>query len=386
MSQSYASEIRRKLHMYPETGTQLPMTLALLRQELETLGVSYTEDYGVSSIVATVNPEKSHFTIGIRADTDALPIQEQNDVPYCSRIDGHMHACGHDAHTAIALATLREIWNRREQINCRVKFLFQSSEEAAPSGAKRMVQDRVMEDIDCIVALHCDPSVEAGQIALSSGPQNATSDGFYLDFYGKSSHAAKQEEGIDAIMMAVRAYTDIEFMLAKEVAAKHPVIFNVGSIHGGEVNNVLCDHCTLHCSLRTQDDTVASYVQDKIQKIITAVASTAGGRATYTPNQHLPIVHNHERLTQQIDIAAQKVIGAENLRPHIRTSGGEDFSYFASEKPGCMFRLGVRNAEKGITYDLHQDRFDIDEAALEIGVNVFLQFILDNMNGIDFSE
>ena len=386
MLQSYVSEIRRKLHMYPEIGTELPKTLALLRQELDALGVPYTERYGISSIVATVNPEKSHFTIGIRADIDALPIQEQNDVPYCSRINGQMHACGHDAHTAIVLATLREIWNRREQINCRVKFLFQSSEEAAPSGAKLMVQDGVMEDIDCIVALHCDPSLNAGQIALSPGPQNATSDGFYLDFYGKSSHAAHQEDGIDAIMMAVRAYTDIEFMLAKEIAAKHPVIFNVGSIHGGEANNILCDHCTLHCSLRTQEDTIAIYVQDKIKKIIAAVASTTGGSATYTPNQHLPIVHNHEYLAQKLAIATRKVVGNENLRPHIRTSAGEDFSYFASVKPGCMFWLGVRNAEKGITYALHQDRFDIDETALEIGVKVFLQFVQDNMNGIVFAE
>lgn len=385
MIKEYASSIRRKLHMYPEVGYELPKTLALLRQELEQMGVPYTEQFGKSSIVATVNPEKSHFTIGVRADMDALPIQEANDVPYKSQIQGKMHACGHDAHTAIALTALRKVWEMRNEISCCVKFLFQSGEECAPSGAMLMARDGVMEDIDCIVALHCNPSLDAGQIALSSGAINATSDGFLLDFYGKSTHAANQEEGVDAITMAVRAYTDITFMIAKEIAAKKPVIFNVGSIHGGEANNIICDHCSMFCTLRTQEDSVAEYILDKIRRIIEAVAATADGRAVLTPRKHYPIMFNNEILTRRLHAAAEKVVGAENMHPATRGMGGEDFSYFAMQKPGSMFRLGVRNREQGIVHGLHQDRFDLDEAALEIGVKVFLQFILDNMNGIDFN-
>lgn len=381
----YASSIRRKLHMYPEVGYDLPMTLNLLRDELEHIGVPYTEQFGKSSIVATVNPEKAHFTIGVRADMDALPITEANDVPYKSQIIGQMHACGHDAHTAIALTTLKKVWEMRNEISCCVKFLFQSGEECAPSGAMLMAKDGVMEDIDCIVALHCNPSTNSGQIDIAPGATNATSDGFLIDFYGRSSHVANQEAGVDAISMAVRAYTDITFMIAKEISAKKPVIFNVGSIHGGEANNIICDHCTMFCTLRTQENAVAEYILDKIHRIIDAVAATSNGRAVFTPSKHYPITFNNAVLTQRLRAAAEKVVGLENINVATRGMGGEDFSYFAMEKPGCIYRLGVRNEGRGFVHGLHQDRFDLDEDALEVGVNIFLQFILDNMQGIAFN-
>ena len=379
MIQSYATQIRRQLHMYPEIGFELPKTLELIRTELDKLGVPYTEQYGKSSIVATVNPHITAFTIGVRADMDALPVQEKNDVPYKSRIDGQMHACGHDAHTAIALATLKEIWDKREQIACRGKFLFQSAEEHAPSGAMLMAQDGVMDDIDCIVALHCQSTMDVGCVGVMAGEQNATSDGFTIDFYGKSCHVANQNNGVDAIMMAVRAYTDIEFMIAKEFDSQTSVLFNVGAFHGGDANNVIADHCSMYCSLRTQKDDVAAYAFDKIQRIIDAVASTVGGHATLTRHKHYPILVNDETVSNHILAAAEKVVGKAGIKPYRRSMGGEDFSYFAQRKPACMFRLGVRNEEKGIVHGLHQDRFDIDEAALEIGVRIFVQFILDHM-------
>ncbi len=382
--ESYVVRMRRQFHKYPEIGFDLPKTLATLREELDKLGVPYTEEYGKSSIVATVNPEKDHFTIGVRADMDALPIEEQNDVPYRSCHEGKMHACGHDAHTAIALATLREIHEMRDQINCRVKFLFQPAEEFEPSGAMLMVQDGVMEGIDCIVGMHCDTNFDVGHLALRPGPLNATSDGFMLDFYGKSSHAARQHQGVDANVMAMRAFMDIELTVAKEISAKKPVIFNVGAIHGGIANNIICDHCSMFCTLRTWEDAVAQHMLDKIRRIIEAVASTADGRATFTLKKHYPIVHNNEKMTELFRAAAVKVVGEENMHVNERGMGGEDFSYFANEKPGAFLRLGVRNKEKGITVGVHNGRFDIDENALEIGVKAFKQFILDCQNGITF--
>ena len=376
--------IRRQLHMYPEIGFELPRTLELLRQELDGIGVEYTEQYGKSSIVATVNPEKSHFTIGVRADTDALPITERNDVPYCSKIDGQMHACGHDAHTAIALETLRRVYEMREQIHCRVKFLFQSAEEYAISGGKLMADDGVMDDIDCIVALHCDRYFKAGEIGLSSGPQGAISDGFHLEFHGKSAHVAGQQDGVDAIMMAVQAYTAIEFMLVKEFPASDRILFNVGTIHGGTTNNVIAENCTMYCTLRTHAEDKAEKAIRRIQEILKSVSGTMGGTAEYIPGKHYPVVYNDDIVTERIRLAAQKALGDGKILPRGRSMGGEDFSYFAQRKPGCMFRLGIRNDEKGIDHQIHTDRFDIDESAMEIGVRVFLQFILDNMNGIAF--
>ena len=382
--ESYVINARRRLHAYPEIGFDLERTLAFLREELEKMGVEYTEEFGKSSIVATINPEKTNFTIGVRADTDALPIQEQNDIPFKSKIDGQMHACGHDSHTAIALDTCRRINEMKDKINCRVKFLFQAAEEYPPSGAKLMALDGVMKDIDCIVALHVDTDRKVGEIALRPGARNATSDGFYLEFYGKTAHAASQQKGIDAIMMAVKAYTDIEFMIAKEIKAQDPIIFNVGSIHGGIANNIICDKCTMFCTLRTQKEENAEYILGKIKKIIASIAEVSGGDAKFIESKHYPIVMNNETVAERIRAAAEKVVGAENIKHRAQGMGGEDFSYFAKEKPGCMFELGVRNDELGYTVGVHNERFMLDEDALEVGVNIFVQFILDNMNGIKF--
>ena len=381
---SYVVRMRREFHMHPEIGFDLPCTLKTLRAELDRMGVEYTEEFGKSSIVATVNPEKDHFTIGVRADMDALPIQEENDVPYRSLHEGKMHACGHDAHTAIALATLREIHEMRDKINCRVKFLFQPAEEFEPSGAMLMARDGVMKDIDCIVGLHVDTNFDVGHLAITPGPQNATSDGFMLDFYGTASHAARQHLGVDANVMAMRAFMDIELTVAKEISAKKPVIFNVGAIHGGTTNNIICYHCSMFCTLRTWEDSVAEHILDKIHRIIEAVASTAGGRATFTLKKHYPIVHNDETMTALLRAAGVTVVGEENMHVNARGLGGEDFSYLSNEKPGAFLRLGVRNKEKGLTVGVHNGRFDLDEDALELGVKVFKQFILDNQNGIQF--
>ena len=379
--QSYVINARRQLHMYPEIGFDLERTLAFIKSELDKMGVEYTEKYGKSSLVATVNPEKTNFTIGIRADTDALPIQEENDIPFKSRLDGQMHACGHDSHTAMALDACRRINEMKDKINCRVKFIFQAAEEYPPSGAMLMARDGVMDDIDCIIALHVDTDRKAGEIAIRKGPRNATSDGFYLEFYGKTAHAANQQKGVDAIMMAVKAYTEIEFMIAKEIRAKDPIIFNVGAIHGGIANNIICDKCTMFCTLRTQKQENADYILAKIKKIIASIADVAGGEAKFVESKHYPIVINNETVADKIIAAAEKVVGKDNIKHREQGMGGEDFAYFALEKPGCMFELGVRNEELGYTIGVHNEKFMLDEAALPVGSDIFVQFVLDNMNG-----
>lgn len=380
----YAVDIRRQLHQYPEVGFDLERTLALLRKELDAMGVEYTECYGRSSLVATINPEKTGFTIGIRADIDALPMQEVPGREYGSRIDGQMHACGHDAHTAIALATVKSLHAMREQIDCRVKILFQSAEEYATSGAKLMVADGVMDDIDCVVALHCDTGFDAGEVALSVGEQNAVSHGFRLHFTGKNAHAANQYRGVDAIMLAVRAYTSLEMMIAKEVDAREPVVFNVGAINGGTTNNIVADACSMFCTLRTHRAEVDAQIVGRIKTICESVAQSGGGGFSFEEVKYYPIVCNDAVVTDRLRAAAVAALGEASVLPmKHRSMGGEDFSYMTQQKPGAMFRLGVRNEACGIVAGLHQTNFDIDESALEVGVQVFTQFLLDNMHGIE---
>ncbi len=382
---NYVTEIRRELHMYPEIGFDLTHTLALVRRELEKMGIPYTEKYGKSSIVATLNEEKSDFTIGIRADMDALPIHEKTNVPYKSKIKGQMHACGHDGHTAILLDTARQLCEMKDKINCRVKFIFQAAEEYPPSGAKLMAEDGVMEDIDCAIALHVDPSgAPVGKISLVSGPINATSNGFTLEFFGRSAHAARQQDGVDAISMAVKAYTAIEMMVAKEFPATAARIFNVGAIHGGETNNVICPYAYMFCTVRSWEEEVDAKIIRRIKEICTAIARESGGKFKFIQKKYYPIVDNNEKMTELMRKSAAEVIGEENILTHRRTMGGEDFAYLSRLKPGCMLRLGVRNEEKDCVYSLHQNKFNLDEDALSIGSAIFVRFVLDNMNGVEF--
>ncbi len=380
----YVVRMRRELHEYPEIGFDLPRTLALVRRELGKMGIPFTERYGKSGIVATINEEKAGFTIGIRADMDALPITEATGLPYSSKIEGQMHACGHDAHTAILLDTARQLAERKDAIACRVKLIFQPAEEYAPSGAKLMADDGVMDDIDCIIALHVEKNSKMGDIDLIEGPVNSISNGFLLEFFGKSAHVAVQQKGIDAIMMAVKAYTAIEMAVAKEVPARTPVIFNVGAFNGGVTNNCICDHATMFCTLRSWEEETDRAIIERIKKICNAVAEESGGRFEFVQKKFYPILYNHEKMTALMRKSAAAVVGEAHVGSHKRGMGGEDFAFFASRKPAVFFRLGIYNPEKDCVYSVHQDHFNIDEDAMTIGAAVFVRFVLDNMNGIAF--
>lgn len=379
---NYVTRMRRELHKIPELGFELPKTVAFLKAQLDEIGIEYTEKYGISSIVATINPEKTNFTIGIRADIDGLPIQEINEVEYKSTIDGQMHACGHDAHAAIALATAKRLYAMRDQLNCRVKILFQANEEIS-CGAKNMVEDGVMDDIDCIVALHCAPELQTGSVRISAGELNATSTSFKLKFFGKSTHAASQQSGVDAIMMAVRAYTDLQFMVSKEVPAAERVIFNVGTFNGGTAKNVIAEYCELVCTLRTWTETRAQKILSRVRSIITHTAEDMGGRAEFEQIAYYPIVINDEKVTERMKKVAVSLFGEDKVMPRPRGMGGEDFSYFAQKKPACMVRFGTGNKEKGIIAGVHHNNFDVDEDALELGVEMFTRFVLENQNGLN---
>ncbi|MDP4132550.1 MAG: amidohydrolase [Bacillota bacterium] len=379
---SYAVSIRRQLHMYPEIGYDLPRTLTLVRQELDAMGISYTEQYGKSSIVAVLNEEKSRFTIGIRADMDALPITEKNDVEYKSKIKGQMHACGHDVHTAILLGTIKALNSIKDSIDCRVKFIFQPAEEYEIPGAMLMANDGVMDDVDVIVACHVDAIFDVGTVAVDAGMQTANSMGFSVEMFGKSSHAAFQYRGVDAIAMCVKAYTAIELMVAKELPPKEVCVLNIGSFNGGKTNNVVADYCRMYGTLRTFNMEINSYIFKRITGISQAVAKESGGNCKVSKVKFLPSLINDEKVSQKVRLAAEKVVGKDKIFSKPCSTGGEDFSYFAQLKPGIIFRLGIKNKDKGIISAVHMDTFDVDESCIDIGINIFKQFVIDNCKGI----
>ncbi len=380
----YAKQLRHELHQIPEIGFELPKTLAVVRRELDAIGVSYTEKYGKSSIVATINEGKP-FTIGLRADMDALPVQEESCNPYPSQHAGKMHACGHDAHTAQMLAVTRKLNDMKDQLRCRIKILFTPAEEYTIPGCKLMVEDGVMDDIDCAVACHVNPSLPVGKIGVMAGGINANSMGIVVEFFGKSAHANAPQKGVDAIRMGVEAYTAMQMVVAREVTPQEPCVLNVGAFNAGQTNNVICDYAKLFLSLRTWSDELTETMERRIRQTCEGIAQMCGGTAKVTVTKLLPYVLNHETMVQKLTETACKVVGAENVEVPQRTLGGEDFAFFTRVKPSVLFRLGITNEENPDTKaPLHNGHFDLDENCFKTGIDIFTNFILDHQDGITF--
>jgi len=296
----YIVAIRRELHMYPEIGFDLPRTIALVKRELDKIGVEYTEKYGKSSVVATINPEKTNFTIGIRADMDALLIDERNAFEYRSQIPGHMHACGHDAHTAMLLCTAKVLYSMRDKINCRVKLLFQPSEEGADSGAFHMVEDGVMDDIDVIIGCHIENWLESGTIGVCKGMSMASNRTFKIEVFGKTAHATLPHSGKDALAEAVRIYTEIQFMLSREINPFDRYVCSIGKLSSGTSNNVIADYAEMLGTIRTYDMKVDEYIINRIREIC--------GSAKLTTHLTEPSVYNDPKISQLVLDSAIRIM------------------------------------------------------------------------------
>ena len=377
--------IRRQLHMYPELKWDLPMTAALVKEELDKYGVSYVSDqYGPNTIVATINPEKAHFTIGIRADMDALPILENNhDKPYRSKHDGIMHACGHDAHTTMLLGAARALSAIRDQITCRVKLLFQPCEEGRPSGARTMCEHGVMQDIDCIIMCHV--NCVDGVHVISSNPAttNCASVAWKIELGGKGAHVAAPHWGVDALAAGVKIYNGIQLMISREVDPFDTCVLSVTCMHAGETVSSNAARCVMEGSLRCLHDKTLLWAQKRLEKLAKAVAEECGVTWTLSwSGDPLPSAHNDPAMYESFVQSARKVVGDERVILLPPSPGAEDFAYYEKEKPGLLFGLGMRNEEKGACAPAHNKDWDIDEDALETGVRVFVQFVLDNMGGI----
>ncbi|MBQ4582740.1 MAG: amidohydrolase [Oscillospiraceae bacterium] len=377
---AYAVPLRRELHQYPEIGFDLPRTLALVRRELEAMGIPYTEEFGRSGIVATINEGKP-FTIGIRADMDALPITEATGLPFSSLIEGQMHACGHDVHTAQLLAVGRKLNDMRDQLRCCVKLIFTPAEEYLTAGARLMVEDGLMENIDCAVACHVDSTLPVGAIAIREGGINANSMGIEIEFFGQTAHAHSQQKGVDAIRMGVQAWTAMELMLAREIDSRAAAVLNVGSFHGGNTNNIVCDYVKMFLTTRTHSDELTDFMERRIREICEGTAQMCGGETKVTVTKLLPYVINHPTMTKALARSAASVLGEDNVREQYRSMGGEDFAFLSRKKPCAMFRLGVGHGP-----GVHNDKFNPDEGCFETGIAVFTQFVLDHQDGIRFEE
>lgn len=377
----YIIKLRHELHEYPEISFDLPKTIELVKRELDALGVEYTEKYGESSVVAVINPEKKDFTIGIRADMDALLIEEKTDLPFKSKIKGQMHACGHDAHTAMLLGTAKALNALKEKINCCVMLIFQPSEEAVRSGAEELVKGGLMEEIDIIIGLHVENWLQSGKIGVCAGHSMASSRNFRIDFNGKTAHASLPQSGADALAAAVRTYNNLQYMLTREIDPFSQYVFSIGKLSGGTSQNIIADHAYMLGTIRTFDMELDEFLVRRMEKIAKNTAAETGVEAVVETSLQAYVVYNNPYIANLVLKSAEKV--AKGIQTMPKKLSSEDFSHYLTKKDGVFIRLGTRNEEKGCTTLPHNNDFLIDEEALPIGTDTCVQFVLDNMNGID---
>ena len=288
-----------------------------------------------------------------------------------------MHACGHDAHTAILLDTARKLTSLSVALTRPVKLIFQPAEEGG-GGAGRMVQDGCMDDVDEIVAIHVNIQ-PACTVSFMTGPCNSAASSVTIRFTGKSAHAAMQSSGSDAIMMAAHSLIAIESYLAKRFPSGSHILFNAGTIHGGTAANIIADECTIKCTIRTRENQDLEKFLDGIQTIVKNIAEIFGGTGEAKINGITPVLVHDPIVTEHLRKAAEEVLGKENVFEMQRVAASEDFSVFAQKAPATMMRLGCGNAEKGFVHPVHTPHFDIDESALDKGSDIYVRYLLNRM-------
>jgi amidohydrolase len=371
--QSQLIRWRRDIHMHPELGFRETRTAGLVAAELESLGYQVRTGVGRSGVVGERGRGKP--IIAIRADMDALPIQEENDVDYASQIPGVMHACGHDAHTASALGAATLL--AQESFSGTIRFLFQPAEETADeqgfSGAPRMVQDGAMEGVDAVLALHVHSGSPVGEITVNAGPSSAGVDSLRATITGQGAHGAYPHKGLDPIHIAAHVILALHGIVSRRLNPFDPAVITIGSIHGGLAGNVIPEKVEFAGTIRYQDPEVQGLLHAEIERAM-AVARTMGGDYELSIRTGPPPVMNDAEIVDLIQEVGTDLLGAGMVKPREKGMGAEDFAVLASLAPGAMFRLGCQI--DGDERKAHGPHFDIDERCLPIGAAILAESAL----------
>lgn len=364
---------RRDIHMHPELGFQETRTAALVAEVLKSIGCRVRTGVGRTGVVAELG--EGHPVVGIRADMDALPLQETNDVPYASQVPGVMHACGHDAHVAMAMGVATLLTS--ETFPGTVRFLFQPSEERTDdegiSGAPRMVEDGAMEGVDAVLALHVNADLAAGDIMVDSGVVYAGVDTLRATIIGHGGHGASPHETIDPIYLAAHVILALHGIVSRRVNPLDPAVITVGCIHAGEAENVIPERVELGATIRYMAPEMQKLLHAEIEKAL-SVARTLGGDFEHSFEIGFPPMVNDASQADLIREVATDLLGAEHIAPPEGTMGSEDFGYFSTLAPGAMFSLGCRI--EGDMRPHHNPRFDVDERCLPIGAAILAEAAL----------
>ena len=367
-------KIRRDLHAEPELAFQEIKTAAYMAKYLENLPVDNLRDgIGRTGVVCDIKGELPGRTVLVRADMDGLPLTETSDLPFRSRRDGVMHACGHDVHMAIALGLAECLSGNRDRLPGAVRFAFQPAEEGA-GGAKVMIEEGVLEGVDRVVGLHVWANLPVGQVSVRPDAMMASADFFTLTVRGKGGHGALPETTVDAVVIAAQIVSALQTLASRETSPRAPVVVTLGSIHGGSAHNIIAGEVVIQGTVRTFDDRLRQRLLERIEEMAGGIARALRGSCEYRLDSATPPTVNDPATSKLVAEAAGSVIGEENVVPHEPLMVGEDFAYFLLQRPGCFFLLG--GAPDGPAVMHHTPEFRIDERCLPIGLRVMTAAVL----------
>ncbi len=379
---TYLSTIRRDLHQNPELSFHEERTATRIEAELDAIGIPHHR-LAKTGVVGLIEGSHPGPTLLLRADIDALPIEELSDIAYRSQNKGVMHACGHDVHTTIGIGVARVIVAQREHLHGRIKLVFQPAEEASPEdepiGAERMVVEGVLENpaVDAAFAFHVMPTLDVGKIGYTGGPCWARSDLFEITITGKKTHAAYPHEGIDAVVVAAHLVTALQTLVSRRVDARDAAVISVGKLEAGNSYNIIADRAVLTGIIRTLSDDVADLIAEEMQQLCTQLAQAFGAVAHVRLTAGARLTANNPELEQRTVQAMRAHVGTETLTAIAPQMGAEDFASFSRRVPGCYLFLGVRNEARGIIHMIHTPYFDVDEACLPLAVRAMSGALLD---------
>lgn len=373
LAKAYAQDvvnIRRHLHAHPELSYAEYNTASYVAGQLRRIGIEPKEKVaktGLKALIEGKNPDKK--VIALRADMDALPIKEQNNVPYKSQNEGVMHACGHDVHTASLLGTARILQSLKEEFEGSVKLIFQPGEERMPGGASLMIKDGVLKEPTParIFGQHVMPLIPVGKVGFRSGMYMASCDEIYLTVKGRGGHGAVPELAIDPVLITSHIIVALQQIISRNASPKTPTVLSFGRVTADGATNVIPEEVHVAGTFRAMNEEWRAKAHGLIEKMATSIAEGMGGRCEVDIVKGYPYLENDPLVTGEARKAAIEYLGADNVVELDLWMGAEDFSYYTHEVPACFYRLGTRNEARGITSYVHTPTFDIDEAALELG-------------------
>ena len=374
-NKEYVINLRREFHKNPEASFKEYNTSKRIKEELDKMGIEYISCAN-TGVVATIEGNYPGKTIALRADMDALSVEELNNVDYKSQVDGMMHGCGHDGHTSMLLGAAKVLNEKRDEIQGTVKLFFQPAEEVG-KGANAMIKDGAMEGVDSVFGIHLWADIPVGKVSVDAGPRMASADWFKINITGKGGHGSAPHECIDAVVVASSIVMNLQNIVSRETSPLEPVVLTIGMLNSGSRFNVIAENAYMEGTTRCFNPKLREKLPNMIDKVVQNICNSYGATATLDYDFAVAATINDENCSLIAKNAVEKILGKEGIFAFEKITGSEDFSHFIKDVPGALAFVGCRNEEKGACYSHHSGNFNIDEDALEIGTSLYVQYAID---------